>query len=114
MRRFAVQHSRGQTSVMEVEIEILSAMEDPTVLWLPEGEFKARVMAPTSLYDQDGKPPVWYSHAIYWTIHGAWARAERDVRSAFDFNLRKYGIPYTEEDVKAKLADIQEVLLPTQ
>src|SRR5271165_3876860 len=108
MRRFAVQHNRGQTSVMEIEIQILSAMEDSSVLWLPEGEFKARIVAPTSLYDQDGLPPIWYSHAIYWNVHQAWVRAERDVRSGFDFNLRKYGTPYTEEDVKAKLATIQE------
>ena len=112
MRKFTVQHSRGTTSIIEVEIEIVSAMEDPSVLWLPEGEFKARIMAPTSLNNQDGQPSVWYSHALYWTANQAWVRAERDVRSTFDFNLRKYGTPYTEEDVKAKMTTIQEVLLP--
>jgi hypothetical protein len=117
MIKFIIHIERGgKTSIMEVEIELVTAVEDPSVKWLPEGEYKARVTTPMSLYDkqEDGSltPPVWYSHAFSWTIHQAWARAERMLREEFQRGLVKYNRPFSEEDVQSKLAEIQEILLP--
>jgi len=33
-------------SVVEVEGEIILALEDPSVMWLPEGEFYFRILKP--------------------------------------------------------------------
>ena len=117
MKKFIIRFERGgKTSIMEVEIELITATEDPSVKWLPEDEFKARIIAPTSLYDkqEDGSliPPIWHSHAFSWTIHQAWARAERMLREEFQRGLIKHNKVFSEEDVKAKLAEIEEILLP--
>jgi hypothetical protein len=117
MRKFIVHVERGgKISVMEVEIEVITAVEDQSVMWLPEGEYKARLMAPQSFYEkqEDGTmaPTVWYSHAFCWTVHQAWAAAERMVRAEMLRALSKHSLSFTEEDIKAKLAEIQEILLP--
>lgn len=116
MKKFIVHVERGgKISVMEVEIEVVSAVEDPSVMWLPKEEYRARVMAPKSLYEKqdDGSatPPVWYSHAFYWTVHQAWVMAETMVRSELERNLSKHKVAYTPKDLQDKLAEIQEILL---
>jgi len=115
-RMYTIYHSREKvTSIMEVEIEMISGMEDPSVMWLPKGEYKARVLAPGSLYDRDEDgfrtPPLWYSHAFYSTMQEARTYAERQVRQGFERGLQKQGIQYTEEEVQQKLSEIQEVKL---
>jgi len=117
MRKFIVQTTRdGQTSIIEVEIELIQAVEDQSVMWLPKEEYKARIIAPKSLYEkqEDGSlaPPVWYSHAFCWTIYQARVYADRVVRSLFEQELRHHGTVYTEQQVQQKLSEIQEVKLP--
>lgn len=131
MRKFIV-YTRAipgccQTSdvptVVEVEGELITGTEDVSIMWLPEGEFKFRITQPEFLYEPkevkklDGSkgtmmvPPVYYSHACHWTVHGAHAAADRVVRQGFEFAQRKHGTPFTEEEVAAKQKEIQEILL---
>lgn len=117
MRKWIIYQSRDKgTSVMEVEIEMVRSAEDPSVGWLPEGEYKARIMQPKSLYEKqdDGSltPPMWYSHAFYWNENQAWAYAERMVRDGFERDMRKLGIAYTEQQIQEKLATIKQIKLP--
>lgn len=110
-------------TVVEVEGELITGTEDVSIMWLPEVEFKFRITQPEFLYEPkeikkpDGSkgtvmiPPVYYSHACHWTVHRAHVEAERMVRQGFEFALRKHGTPYTPEDVAAKVAQIQEILL---
>ena len=58
MRKFVVHtralpgvKSNGAPIVLEVEGELIQSLEDPSVMWLPEGEFKFRIMTPESLYE---------------------------------------------------------------
>ncbi len=132
MRKFIV-HTRslpghkytGAPIVLEVEGELIAAVEDPSVMWLPEGEFKFRITAPEALYEpkeipqpsgppkKEMVPPVYHSHACYWTVHGAQAAAERMVRSEMQFEIRKGRMEsFTEEELKAKYAEIQTIMLP--
>ena len=117
MRKFYLHYQKDSTSVVEVECEIITGMEDPSVMWLPPGEFRARVVAPTYLYERkkDSKeliPPVWYTHAFYDSIELAMQQAEKDIRNGFERDIAKHKIEsYTEEDVKAKLAEITVVML---
>jgi hypothetical protein len=110
-------------AVVEVEGEMVTQTEDPSVGWLPEGEFKFRITQPEFLYEPeeikkaDGTkekrmvPPVYYSHAVYYNVHQAHVKAEHMVRDSFAFAERKHKGEATEEEVKAKIAEIQEILL---
>lgn len=131
MKKFVV-HTRpisgcSKTStaptVVEVEGEMIQGVEDPSVLWLPEGEFRFRITKPDFLYEPqeikgpDGVkvkitvPPVYHSHSVYWTVDQAHSVAERLARADFEFALRKYDTPFTDEDVKVKFSEITEILL---
>jgi hypothetical protein len=116
MKKFIVHVERGgKISVMEVEVEVISGTEDPSVSWLPKDEYRARVVAPKSLYEKqnDGSlvPPIWYSHAFYQTSRQARQVAEKMVRSELERNLSKHDVAYTPKDLEDKLAEIKEILL---
>lgn len=111
-------------SVVEVEGEIVSALEDPSVMFLPEGEFKFRISKPSFLHEMqevkqaDGTKkktsvfPVYYSHAIYWTAIQARSVAEKMIREGLDFEVRKGRMTsYTDEELRVKCNEIQELLL---
>lgn len=125
MRKFIV-HTRplpgcckvgDAPTVIEVEGEMISATEDPSVKWLPEGEFRFRITKPDFLFEpkQAGSkemvPPVYHSHAIYWNVYQARAVAERLVRQGFEFSKRKSGKEYSKEEVRAKYSEITEIIL---
>jgi hypothetical protein len=131
MRKFIV-HTRpvpgcrkdsDAPTVVEVEGEMIQGVEDPSVLWLPEGEFRFRIMKPEFLYEpaeikkEDGTkekitvPPVYHSHVIYASVDQARAEAERLVRAGFEFAERKRDVPFTDQEVKAKVCEITEILL---
>ncbi len=111
--------------IVEVEGEVISPMEDPSVMWLKEGEYRFRIMLPESLYEaQEGKqsdgskkkvmvPTVYHSHAIYSNLAEAQAAAKRMIKSGLDFEVRKGRLAsYTEEELEAKCAEIQTIMLP--
>jgi hypothetical protein len=115
---------RAGITIVEVECEKIQGLEDPSVMRLPESEYFARITAPDWLYEsrevtgEDGVkvktpvPPVYHSHALYWTLIQARVYAEKMVREEFEFLQRKKGSTFTEEEVKVKLAEIQEIMLP--
>lgn len=111
-------------TILEVEGEKISAMEDPSVLWLKEGEFWFRILKPESLYEStetkmpDGSkkkvmvPPVYFSAGVYPSLEEARTVAQFMVKASMDFEVRKKRIEsYSEEDLQKKLAEIKEVLL---
>jgi hypothetical protein len=110
--------------VVEVEGELVTSLEDPSVMWLPAGEFKFRIMLPESLYEPseskqpDGSkkktmvPTVYHSHAIYPTLEAAQAAAKSMIKSGLDFEVRKGRLAsYTEEELEAKCVEIQTLML---
>lgn len=115
--------STDAPTVVEVEGEMVTRSEDPSVGWLPEGEFKFRITKPDFLHEPveiklpDGSrektmvPPVYHSHAVYYNVNQAHVAAEHMVRHSFAFTQRKGGAEFTEEEVRAKFSEIQEVLL---
>jgi hypothetical protein len=117
MRKLIVQTTReGKMIITEVEIELVKAVEDPSVMWLPKGEYRARVMKPESLHEkqEDGslQAPIWYSHIFYETSEEVWEYIEKSIREGFERDLRHHKITaYTEEEVQQKLSEIEEVVL---
>ena len=122
MRKFTIQCKKGSTSIMEVEIEVIKPLEDPSVMWLQSGEYRARVLLPKSFHQKiertvDGKketvtvPDVWCWHAFYDSLEAAQAQAKYLTTHSFEFDLRKYGTTFTQEDVDAALSSIDVVML---
>lgn len=124
MRKFTIHSKKGKTAIMEVECEIILALEDPSVLWsLKPGEYRARILAPASFHQKvervvDGKkesvmvPDIWCSHAFYESIEEARSVCERFIRSEMvDFALRKHRAPATEEEVQAAISAVEVVML---
>lgn len=111
-------------SIIEVEGEKISSLEDPSVMWLKDGEFYFRILKPEVLYEPkeskipDGSkkkvmvPPVYFSAAIYATVELAQVAAKQMIKGGLDFEVRKGRLAsYSEEDLKAKCAEIQEIML---
>lgn len=123
MRKFVIHSLKGATSIMEVEIKLVTGLEDPSVTWLPNGEYKAHVLKPVSLMDkkvvvlEDKKtetqlvPPVYYSHAFYETAEEAMEVARGWTQLGFERGLSKHGEAFTPEDVEEKIKSIQVVRL---
>jgi hypothetical protein len=136
MRKFVI-HTRslfgGKTNdlpiILEVEGEIITAMEDPSVLFLPEDEFKFCILKPETLYETKEiihtdkyrekitVPPIYHSHSVYETKYQARVAAEKMIRHELQFVLRKQlytsiGLEsYTDQELQAKYEEIKEVLL---
>jgi hypothetical protein len=109
MKMFIIntKNSSEAISVLEVEGEMVSSLEDPSVMWpTNEGEFKFRILKPESL----GKV-IYCSHSVYSTWVDATAVAKAMIRQAFEFNKRKYKIEFSEEDVLNKCDKIELVML---
>lgn len=111
-------------TIVEVEGEKVSSLEDPSVMWLPEGEFRFRIAKPEFLHEPretkkaDGSkekimlPAVYHSHAIYLSLEEAREAAKKLVVGEFEFAVRKKRIEsYTTADVEGRLSEIQELKL---
>ena len=118
MFKFVIYSRKGKTTVYEVECEQVTPMEDPSIMWIPKGEYKARILRPEALFEPDPKdstkmaPPVWYSHAFYSTSVEALARAHKDVRHGMvDYQIQKKQEPKSEDEVRLAEAAVQIVML---
>lgn len=111
-------------SIVEVEGEYVTSMEDPSVMWLPKGEFRFRILKPEFLYEphevkkESGVkektmvPTIYHSHAVYLTLEEAREAAKKMVVSELEFAVRKKKIDsYTAVEVEGKLSEIQEKML---
>jgi hypothetical protein len=103
-------------SIVEVDAETIQGMEDPSVMWMRNGEYKARIISPALLHEvRDGSTekvaPIYYSFNFFPYINQVRLVAKKIVRSEFEFNFHKYGTEFTEEDIQAKFKEIQEILL---
>lgn len=125
MKKFIIYNKKGNTSLVEVECEFVSAMEDPCSNYIQynEGEYRARILKPDFLHDKiekkqsDGtkisvlRPPVLWSHAFYDSLEIARASAEKRIQSGFKSQKEKNGSEYSEQDVLDMINLIEVVML---
>lgn len=78
MKKYIVHSNKLETKVVEIEGEIVSAVEDPSIMWLPAGEYKFKITSPEFLLDKKnhGKnevfvPVIWHSFCIFNSIDEA-------------------------------------------
>lgn len=113
MRKFIIQTKKGVSSIQEVEIQLVTAMEDPSILWrMKPGEYLAKVLKPESMYEKqnDGRftPPVLCWFAFHDSEEAAKAVAEKDHKREME---RISGRAHLNEDANEaaeRMAKLQE------
>lgn len=115
MRKFYTQFYKEKITIFEVEVRKVTGVEDPSVMWLKEGEYKAKVLSPSCLLekDQQGKitNPVWFSHIFNDSLDEAKASAKKSVVDSFNRNLLKFGKEFSEQEVEDKVSAIEVIML---
>jgi hypothetical protein len=123
MRKFIVSVKKSPASIIEVEVEIVKALEDPSIIWaLYPGEYKARIIKPTTFYQKFEKnvggkfelfsiPEIWHSHSFFDSLEDAKFHANELILNSFEFNLRKHGVIFSEEDVQNQINLIEVLML---
>lgn len=113
MKKFTIISRKGVTSIQEVEIQMLSAMEDPSVMWMNPGEYKAKVLKPESLYEKqnDGSliPPVWCWFAFFDTEEAARTQAELDLKRELERAARKAHVEFDEAAFLERCKEIKTI-----
>lgn len=122
MRKFIIHSKKEEISVMEVECEKVQPVDDPSVMWLPADEYRARVLLPTTFHQKheslvEGKkvvtmvPDVWHSHALYDSLDLAVWQASILIRFELETNLCKNGTAFDLETVNDAILAIKIVRL---
>lgn len=115
MKKFVINNGRQKTSIMEVECELVTALEDPSVIWLPVGESKMRILFPTTFHEKRETglvPTVWYDHSFYNTVEEAKVVVEQNIRyTMVDFAKSKHQLAATEEEVQKTISEVEVVML---
>lgn len=122
MRMFVLQPKKPKIPIMEVKCEMVTALDDPSVMWLKSGEYKAKIILPIIFHQPVEKiiddkkvivmvPEAWHSHSLFKTLEEALHKREFLIRYEFEFALNKYGTSFSEEDITEKLLEVEVVTL---
>jgi hypothetical protein len=115
MRKFTIISRKGVTTIQEVEIELVSTLEDPSVMWMKPGEYKAKVLKPESLYEKqnDGRliSPIWCWFAFFNSEDDARAQAEQDLKREMERAARKNKSQFNAIECLARVKEIQVITL---
>lgn len=113
--KFAINVNRGKISIVEVKCEKVLSIDNAYSYNLKEGEYKVRILAPASMFDKKPNgvmvPSIQCNYFLFDSLEAAQAKAEKDIRSSFERELRKKGTAFTEEEVSAKIAAVQALRL---
>jgi hypothetical protein len=122
MKKFVIHSHKGDTTIMEVEVERLS----PHLFFLKEGEWMGKITAPQSFYEKqsDGslKPTVWCWWAFHDTVEECQEKIEQDARSSIARAHHKMSLrsetpaePLTPEELEVQVLEtinkVQVVML---
>lgn len=101
---------------MESEVEKILGLEDLSVMFLPPGEFKGRVLKPESFYEKDksGKlaPPIWAYHVFFDDVESAMNRLRKNAEFSFfkskavEANKLGLDLEINEAEMKLKAEEI--------
>lgn len=118
MRKFVIHTLKGDTSIIEVECERITGREDPSVMWLPAGEYTVKITAPQSLLTKKvvGKettlePTIYYSHGVFDSEEAAVTASHLLMRKTIELRAMKSKTAFKEEDVTAEIEKIKVVKL---
>ena len=107
MRKFLLQHLKGKTSIIEVEVEKATVLSAPNYYgwWsLKEGESVYNVLAPPAIKDMYPHPIMWW--ALYETPEEAMAEGEKNIRADAERTAIKHHTELDVDSMNAKIAAI--------
>lgn len=111
MRKFTIISRKGATFLQEVEVAYVTPVEDPSVMWLGEGEIKFKILKPDSLFEKqnDGslKSPVWCWFAFHANEISAREAAELELKKELERVARKSHTEFNEEEYLKRCKEIQ-------
>lgn len=118
MKKFIIHSLKGEFSVVEVDCEFVSPMEDPSVLWLKDGEFKVKITAPSFLLEKKVKgketiyaPAYYYFHSVFDSQEQALDVLKIDIRKSMQRDAEKRNLSLNEEDVIKAINEIKIINL---
>lgn len=115
MKKFVVHSIKGVTSIMEVECRVVTALQDPSVMFIPAGEYKAEILNPVALYEKqsDGslRSPVYYSHSLHETVEAAMVAAKKGLEESYRRTCHKCNMDVDGQTLEEILAKITTVTL---
>lgn len=105
MRKYIVQHLKGVTSILEIECEKVTLLEDPSLAWsLKNFEYKVKVSKPVSFA---GEILCWW--ALFATEPLARQQAEKELIEEAKRNARKEGRLFTVPELGKILQKVKEL-----
>jgi hypothetical protein len=116
MKKFVIFSQKGRHAVVEVECEVVSSMEDPSVMWLPTGEYRVKIFKPDMLLEKkpDGSlaPSIYMSWALFPSEEVALAQAKIDIeRGMLRQASKAHESPPTEEQIAEAKSKVESILL---
>lgn len=115
MKKFAALMIKGKLAIYELEVEIVTPLQDPSVMWLPKDEYAVNVLAPPNLIEKDMKGrtlrTIYYSHSLFDSVEDALSWYENSVSITMKARAERHGEKFTDEDIKSKINDITIIKL---
>lgn len=113
MKKFATFLVRNKPTIYEVEVERISAVEDPSIMWSPDDAKPFRILSPESLYERrlDGimAPPVVYVHSLFDSVTEATTWYKHTIESTTKARAERHSVELSANDLKAMLAEISVI-----
>jgi hypothetical protein len=110
MKKFVAYTHKGKPVIYEVEAELVSALQDPSIKWLPSSEYTIAVSAPSSFAEKNAKGeliyPIFYSHSLFETEEQAVAWHKMSLEKTMKERAERHGETSSEEELKTKIAEI--------
>jgi len=82
LKKYIIQHKKDCTSVIEVECIIITALDDPSVIWQKDNKLK--ITGPKTVMEKlpDGTIiyPIWWERAFYNLESEAIDQAKKDIK----------------------------------
>lgn len=115
MKKFVIISIKGATSIKEVECSVVTPLHDPSVSFLPPGEYKVEILKPVSLWDKNPDnsftAPLYFSHSLFDTVEAARAVAERDMKVSYERTCHKCKMEVNGQTLEEMLAKITVQML---
>ncbi len=100
-------------TIVQVECVMASGLDDPSIMWAPSQEYYMKIIGPIGFLKNhhNGTSFLMLGNNLFWNTEQAMTSAKSIVRGTYEFNFRKKGVAFTEEEVITKCNEIKEIML---
>ena len=115
MKKYSALIIKGKPTIYEIEVEIVTPLQDPSVGWLPLNEYRVRVLAPTLFHEKNSSgtliPTILYSHSLFDSEENAVSWFKACLESTMKERAERHDEKFSEEALKSKLDEITVIKL---